>query len=278
MKGLKFYLCSIYPILILLLLLGGWCCRQDAGSPDGPERPIPSDSIIDDTPAKVEEDSTEDIADLPPVEERFEADVVMCIDVTGSMEGILKTVKANAMTFYSDMKRSSRRLGKDITGMRVRVIGYRDYASTNTRPPFEQSSFFTLPDEESSFKKFINGLIPDGGGDAPELGLDAIACALRSDWDSGKDTKKVIILWTDAPTKGLMANKVHNFSSSEEVVNKWNNDYGTSKKLFLFTPDEGTWAGVANVFDNTVRYNVAAGKGLSDVDYDEILKTLSEDI
>ena len=34
----------------------------------------------------------------------YAVDLVMCIDVTGSMSGIIDTVKKNALTFYKQFK------------------------------------------------------------------------------------------------------------------------------------------------------------------------------
>ena len=43
-----------------------------------------------------------------------------------------------------------------------------------------------------------------GGGDIPEDGLEAIAYAIKSDWTTeGTDQRRVIVVWTDAPTHPL---------------------------------------------------------------------------
>ena len=34
---------------------------------------------------------------------KYNVDIVMCIDATGSMNGILDTVKSNALNFYGDL-------------------------------------------------------------------------------------------------------------------------------------------------------------------------------
>ena len=50
------------------------------------------------------------------------------------------------------------------------------------------------------------------------------------------------------------------------------------KRLILFAPNDNTWTNIETIFDNTSRHDVNAGKGLTDVDYDEIINTLSETI
>ena len=37
---------------------------------------------------------------------KYNVDIVFCIDVTGSMHGILETVKTNALRFYPDLQKS----------------------------------------------------------------------------------------------------------------------------------------------------------------------------
>lgn len=270
MKGLKIYLVSIYVVLIILLLLLSWCCRQASTVSDSPIPPAIEDNRGDEvsTPEKP----------LPPIKERFKADVIMCIDATGSMAGIINTVKSNALNFYSDIKKESRKHGKDITAMRIKVIAFRDYNGAITKPVFEESDFYTLPDQESNFSSFVSKLQPLDGGDLPELGVDAIARAMISDWTSDKGVKKVIILWTDAETKPVSDSVHHGFKGIDDIASTWNNDFNPSSKIFLFTPNVPTWQSVESALHNSIRHNVTAGGGLSEIDYEEILKTISEDI
>lgn len=257
MKGLKILLGAVYVCLILLLLLPCKCCRKDA-----PE-PVP--------------DVDEEGVVLPPVTERFAADVVMCIDATGSMGSIIETVKSNALNFYPDLKRAARRLGKDITGMRIRVIVFRDYDYM----PLNSSDFFTMPDDDDDFRNYVSDIQPLGGGtDVGELSLDAIREAVNgSEWSGSSRTKRVILLWTDDMAKTLSTPEAF-----ESTVRKWNS-FGPAKKMILFTSEDVTepttylipWSHIESKFDDAVRY-ANGGVGLSDLDYEEILRNISEDI
>lgn len=53
----------------------------------------------------------------------------MCIDATGSMNGILDTVKSNALNFYGDLINSMRKKGKQVNDLRIKVIAFRDYVA-----------------------------------------------------------------------------------------------------------------------------------------------------
>ncbi len=61
-------------------------------------------------------------------------DVGMCIDITGSMQGTINAVKAQALSFEDDLngELEGRGLPK-FNAMRVRVIGYRDFSVATIR-------------------------------------------------------------------------------------------------------------------------------------------------
>ncbi|MBR1593370.1 MAG: VWA domain-containing protein [Alloprevotella sp.] len=269
MKFLRSFLAFIYVALIILLLLRccGGCQRAETPAPDTPE-PAPGDR--------------------PPVEikESFKADVVMCIDITASMGAIINTIKENALNFYPDLKARCLREGKEIKSMRISVIGFRDYEMPNPldilngydtppTPPFQQSGFFTMPTQENDFRTFVSNLQPIGGGDDPEAGYDALAIAFKSDWDRSDDVRQIVILWTDNPSHptGRNATVVGSF---EELTQLWYKMSRKNKRLFLFAPNEPTWETLVAKWDHTVRHDVSLGGGLTDVDYEDILRTLSE--
>ena len=53
-------------------------------------------------------------------------DVVMCIDVTGSMSGIINTVKRNAISFYDLFKQSCDEEEIQLADLNAQVIAFRD--------------------------------------------------------------------------------------------------------------------------------------------------------
>ena len=58
---------------------------------------------------------------------KYNIDIVMVIDATGSMDSLIGTVKSNALTFYDDLTASMARKSKHVDQVRVRVIVFRDY-------------------------------------------------------------------------------------------------------------------------------------------------------
>src|SRR5215216_7365624 len=133
----------------------------------------------------------------------YAVDIVFCIDVTGSMTPIIDQVKANALRFYDDVQANLTAKGKNVDQLRVRVIGFRDFAADGAAA-LDESPFFTLPDERASFSEFVNDLVAEGGGDAPESGLEAVALAIDSPWTTTGDRRRqVVVVWTDQPANPL---------------------------------------------------------------------------
>lgn len=158
-------------------------------------------------------------------------DVVMCIDVTGSMSSIINTVKKNAIGFYDSFYKCCEEEGIQLTGLNAQVIAYRDKNVDSNW--LQASSTYSLPSQQSAFDSFVNGLKADGGGDTPESGLEALQTAFdKTDWgaDDGYH-RQVIILWTDAP---YLIGSYSNVTLSS-LVSQWNS-MPSGRRLILFAP------------------------------------------
>ncbi|MDR1499086.1 MAG: VWA domain-containing protein [Rickettsiales bacterium] len=216
---------------------------------------------------------------------RYNVDIVFCIDVTGSMHGILETVKTNALRFYPDLQKALSEKDKNVDSLRIRVIAFRDFEADGSSA-LEQLDFVKIPEDESKFGTFINGLRPDGGGDEPENGLEAVALAIKSDWDNGGDRQRhIIVVWSDASTHPLdkpssckPSGMPANFN---ELTDWWEGQSymsRTAKRLILFTPDSSAWTDIATHWESVIHVPSRAGEGLADVDYKTILSTIVNSI
>lgn len=262
MKSLKVILILVYVIIIILLLLSLLECGHKTETNNLPVRDTlqhQGDSVT----RKVE------------IKEKFKADVVMCIDCTGSMDDIISTIKNNALSFYPDLKQRCLLKGKEITSMRIKVIGFRDICD---RVPFESSRFYKIPEEENALKAFVSHLSPIDGGDNPERGYDALAMAINSEWKNDNDVHQIVILWTDNASHSLSGmNGVP--VSLDGLKSLWDNKMNPhGKRLILFAPAHESWTSLERNWKHITRHDVSTGGGLSDLDYDEILQTLSESI
>ena len=218
----------------------------------------------------------------------YAVDIVFCIDVTGSMTPILDAVKANALRFYDDVQANLTDKGKNVDELRVRIIAFRDFAA-DPETALQESSFFQLPDERTVFSAFVDGLVPEGGGDAPESGLEAVALAINSPWTSRGDRRRqVIVVWTDQPAHPLnfavlppdLASSVPTDFSA--LTDLWEDPQGplgsSSKRLILFAPDGPGWSDISASWENVVHHPSQAGGGLSDVDYGTIIDSIGNSV
>jgi len=218
----------------------------------------------------------------------YAVDIVFCIDVTGSMTPILDQVKANALRFYSNVQSNLTAKGKTVDELRVRVVAFRDIVADG-EAALQESPFFELPAEDSGFSDFVNGLVAEGGGDAPESGLEAVALAITSPWTTRGDRRRqVIVVWTDQPAHPLDASVLPppltgrvpaDFSALTDL---WEDPQGplgsSSKRLILFAPDGPGWSDISGVWENVVHHPSQAGGGLSDVDYGTIIDSIGNSV
>ncbi len=184
-------------------------------------------------------------------------DVVMCIDYTGSMSGIINTVKNNAISFYDQFKARCDLAGIELRGMNSQVIGFQDI-NVDGDDWFRMSPVYSMPEQRSEFEAFVNDIYAMGGGDWAESGLEALDAAFsKTDWgfDDGYH-RQVVILWSDAPyliredaegnpiTKGYTidseGNSVPTFYTDltvDMMKNKWD-AMPSGKRLILFAPSK----------------------------------------
>ena len=218
----------------------------------------------------------------------YAVDLVFCIDVTGSMTPIIDAVKANALRFYDDVQANLTRKGKHIDDLRVRIIAFRDFTAAPDTA-IQESSFFTLPEEREIFSAFVDGLLAEGGGDAPESGLEAVALAINSPWTTRGDRRRqVIVVWTDQPAHPLnfAALPIEYASSVPKSFNAltdlWEDPQGpvgaNSKRLILFAPDGPGWSDISASWENVVHHPSQAGGGLSEVDYGTIIDSIGNSV
>src|SRR5215204_2472288 len=219
---------------------------------------------------------------------KYAVDIVFCIDVTGSMSPILDRVKDNALRFYDDVQKNLTDKGKNVDELRVRVIAFRDFRADGAAA-LQESPFFSLPAEQGGFAEFVRGLVPEGGGDAPESGLEAVALAINSPWTtSGDRRRQVVVVWTDSPAQPLedgsrpapYGDKIpKDFSGLTDL---WENEQGvmgaSSKRLILFAPDGPGWTDISGVWENVVHHPPKAGEGLSEVDYGTIIDSIANSV
>lgn len=216
----------------------------------------------------------------------YNVDVCFCIDKTASMWPIINTVKQNALNLYRDMLVALEGKGKHVAQFRIRVIWFGDYIADEV--PMLMSEFLTMPADLAQYEEFVKSVKPDGGGDAPEDGLEALTYAIRSQWvKSGWKKRHIIAFFTDAPAHELGFGKKDSSYPRHgmpedfgELSEMWGNSKypgemdNRAKRLLLFAPDTSFWHTIKKCWNNVVLAPVEEARGAQDVGYQYMINTI----
>ena len=201
---------------------------------------------------------------------RTKADIVFCIDGTGSMVPCIDGVKTNVSTFAERLQSDGR------VDFRLRSIVYRDLQAMGE--PIEAMAFCE-PGDHLSFKRQVSAIVADGGGPEPESTLDAIFVAINSDWR--RPCHKAILVFTDAPCYTEMhKSTVKSFGLRDGSIHRII-DALTAKRiqLFIAAPDFGAYQTIDAQAPNC-RYEVAGvgGSGLAEFNFKEVMDVFGRSI
>jgi hypothetical protein len=219
---------------------------------------------------------------------RYAVDLVLCIDGTGSMEPVIEEVKSSTLNFFEQLGEKLSQQRKRVDQFRTKVIVFRDYWADSKEMAMISSDFFTLPNESDKFNKFVSDIYADGGGDAPENGLEALALAIQSPWEEIQDfarKRHIIVLFTDTSTHDLTkVPKPKHYPTDipqtfELLTNAWHAQLSdNSKRLLLFAPEMEPWTLIQQVWNNVIFFPSQAGQGLEEFEMDEILNAIVKSV
>lgn len=126
--------------------------------------------------------------------------------------------------------------------------------------PMVESEFFTLPEQNNDFKRFVDG-IHAMGGDEHRNALEAIALAMKSDWTTeGRRRRHIILVFSDSLALQLgervgCPNYPTDLPKDIAQLEAWwegrdqsfDGTYNArSGRLLLFVPDAEPWTGLAS--------------------------------
>ncbi len=224
---------------------------------------------------------------------QYAVDIVMCVDATASMTPTLSNVKNSALSFPTRLAQEMAGKGRGISSLRLKVIAFRDFGD-RADDALVESEFFTVPDELDGFERAVRGLSPTGGGDLPESGLEALAVAMASDWESGLDRRRhVIVMFTDAPAHPLGDRRQTSAagyprsipSSLDGLYAQWGHGQSrnalmenSAKRLLIFAPEEYPWGDIADDWNHTLFFPSEAGEGLQEWEMDQIIATIANSL
>ncbi|GGP45442.1 vWA domain-containing protein [Streptomyces melanogenes] len=251
-----------------------------------------------------------------PVTDGWAVDIVLCVDVTGSMAPVLNQVKEGALSFHGRLKTVMARRGMAVGRMRLRVIAFRDFGADRNHA-IERTAFLDLPEQDAEFAEFIAGLRATGGGDVPESGLEALALAVRSPWSAETDDRRhIVVLFTDAPAhplgkhtprrraakspsdrppwwssrrKAATSASPSDYDVYPRTLDELHDQWGregldgalmdqSAKRLLIFAPEQQPWRDIAETWDKTLFVPSVAGTGLKEIALDEVISTIARNL
>lgn len=202
------------------------------------------------------------------------ADIVVCVDTTGSMAPVIDNLKREIHRFVTDLENPPEQ-GLQPVNWRLKVIGFRDL-HVDGAPWVNREA--PLASSEAAARSQIDALEADGGGDEPESTLDAIwVAAAETDWRPS--CTRVVVLFSDATAHPTLhpgtvaAGAVGGDASAvaQALVEK-----GCS--LHAWAPHCPAWDTLASV--PRVKFNSLdhAGDGLSSVDFTQLMLDLRKTV
>ncbi|RCX18766.1 von Willebrand factor type A domain-containing protein [Anaerobacterium chartisolvens] len=179
------------------------------------------------------------------------ADIVFAIDTTGSMHDEISNVKNNISEFVNILNANN-------INVRLGLVEYKDiyedgYWSTINRGWFSNAS---------DFRKTLENIIIDGGGDGPESAVDALEEARRMAYQ--QYSKKFIILVTDADYKEgtrfdtsqkkiLMVDEIEMLKNDNITVSVIASEWYKSVYTSLFTNTKGIFGNIQSGFSASLQ-------------------------
>jgi len=213
--------------------------------------------------------------------EETNADVVFCIDATGSMDSCFDGIKDHLNSFLEGLQSAAK------VDFRLRLIAYRDLHDPDCQTPWFEGEFTSSAEE---FSSQLSAIDPKGGGDDAESTLDALFRAIHSKWRE-RDAHKTIVLVTDDDTHPTLHEST--YSRPDNNISRVIQDFQEldNGMLFMVTPKyplyEEFERGARNARQNRVEAiwyaepsmdDEELHKKLEDIPWDNLLKMIGEKV
>ena len=232
------------------------------------------------------EDLTKNFSDAgvqeqqPRMQKKGVADIVLCVDISGSMKPCVDSLIDNIQLLFEQMTNNPNR---PLT-WRARIVSYGDLDVDPTDVAMNNSNPFTS--DVNEIKQQLAALKPlvekEGGGDEPENTLDAIFLAARdSQWKTLGEATRFIIVFSDAtPKPELHASTVE--KNQDKSVNEVTNFLLNQKiRLYLWVPEHDLYKILEKVPGSDYnKIGIPGGEdrylGLKNQDFKKLLEQLGK--
>lgn len=209
------------------------------------------------------------------------ADIVILVDVTGSMTPCIDGLKANLNTFIDNLgklevEKEQEKIDLD---WRARILPFRDLEHDGA-DAIDNSNKFV--DNEADLRDQVKTLQAEGGDDPEESQLDALYYAIKkSDWRD--KVKRCVVLFTDAPPRETMDSSTLEAGEESGVDRLIHLATKYRIKLFLFVPEHKIYNRLGMLGEAEHKKIGKPGEeevylGLQNQDFPKLMETLAKTV
>ena len=173
------------------------------------------------------------------------ADIVFCIDSTGSMSPCFEGVKNNLTMFIEELHSSGN------VDFRLKLIAYRDKHDLRD---FVESEYLDFTNSVELFKDKLSKIRASGGGGVLESTLDAIYEATQSTWRD--DAHKIIVLMTDAGSHPTLHESTFPYPINDVSIVIQELQILNGSILFMVAPDLDIYQQIENAEQDADRKKI----------------------
>ena len=207
------------------------------------------------------------------------ADIVFCIDSTGSMIPCIKQIKEGLVTFVHSVQSAAE------VDFRIRLIAYRDLHDPSAQNDRKWFAGEFTPSADI-FQAELSAIVADGGGDhrGGESTLDALYMAVHSAWRS--NVHKSIVVVTDDDTHPTLHPSTYNLPDNDSFRVIQDLQTLANAMLFLVVPrcplyqqmEQAMNFADRKVFAYYIPYDDSRYADLNALDWQPLLKMIGETI
>lgn len=207
---------------------------------------------------------------LVPKKLKGVADLVFCVDCTGSMAPCIDGLKSEIHRFIGELEAPPEQ-GLMAVNWRMKLLGFRDLF-VDEEPWVNADA--AMADTAADARAQVDALDALGGGDEPESGLDALwRAATTTPWRA--NCNRIVILFTDASCRPVMHDSTVAGGAAGNDLSAVAQALAEARcRVHVWGPSCGIWDSLSKLPRVIFTPLASAGDGLQTLDFQELMGNL----